>query len=185
MSLASCAQADAVASSPSAAKAARETDWANLHESIKPAKVVATSARDGRGLDKLMSAVEAALLSLCSKVDCVLPYSEAALLAEAHKVRCACDHSELEAPDHRVRPDHGFPLHGQCGEPERACVFVHACFLQTGTIIHEEYEDNGTHLVAYVPVSLRNRLEKVASSFSDEEPQRERASPGPASPESR
>lgn len=79
-------QADAVASSPAAAKAARETDWANLSEDITPDHIVATSARDGRGLDKLLAAVEASLLAMSNKVDCILPYAEAALLAEVHKV---------------------------------------------------------------------------------------------------
>ena len=75
-----------MASSPAAAKAARETDWANLSEDITPDHIVATSARDGRGLDKLLAAVEASLLAMSTKVDCILPYAEAALLAEVHKV---------------------------------------------------------------------------------------------------
>ena len=123
-------KADAVAASPTASKAARETDWSALHETITPSHIVATSARDGRGLDKLLTAVEAALLATCSKVDCVLPYAEAALLAEVHK---------------------------------------------TGTITTEEYVDIGTHIVAYVPSSLRNRLERAASDFSSESPQQQRA----------
>lgn len=118
-------KADAVAASPVASKAARETSWASLHPAITPQHIVATSARDGRGLDKLLSAIETALLATMSKVDCVLPYAEAALLAEVHK---------------------------------------------TGTIVSEEYVDDGTHLVSYVPTSLRNRIEKRAISFSAESP---------------
>ena len=82
--------------------------------------MVATSAHDGRGLDKLLAAVEAGLLATCSRVDCVLPYSCAALLAEVHK---------------------------------------------TGTIEVEDYVDDGTRIVAYVPASLRNRLEKASTRF--------------------
>ena len=61
----------------------------------------------------------------------------------------------------------------------------HATFLprvgsraQAGTIDVEEYVEDGTHVVAYVPTSLRNRLEKAATSFSDERPLRERPSSG-------
>jgi len=107
------------------AKVARETDWAGLHERATPRAIVATSARDGRGLDKLLAAVEAALLAQCSKVDCVIPYAEAALLAEVHK---------------------------------------------TSTITLEEYDEGGTHVIAYVPPSLRNRLEIKALTFSSEPP---------------
>ena len=99
---------------------AKTTKWSELHEAVTPFQVVAVSARDGRGLDKLLASVEAGLLAQCSRVDCVLPYSCAALLAEVHK---------------------------------------------TGTIEVEEYVADGTRLVAYVPGSLRNRLEKAASVF--------------------
>ena len=43
---------------------------------------------------------------------------------------------------------------------------------KTGTIVTEEYVDDGTHLVSYVPTSLRNRIEKRATSFSEESPTR-------------
>ena len=111
-------KADAVAASPEAAARAAATGWATLHEGITPCNVVATSARDGRGIPKLLGAVESALLAMAIEVDCVLPYAEAALLAEVHK---------------------------------------------TGTISVEEYVEAGTHLVAHVPASLRNRLEKACS----------------------
>ena len=60
-------KADAVAASPLASKAARETPWASLHPAITPQHIVATSARDGRGLDKLLAAIETALLATMSK----------------------------------------------------------------------------------------------------------------------
>ena len=79
-----------------------------------------------------LSAVEAALLALSTRVECVLPYAEAALLAEVHK---------------------------------------------TGTIETEEYVDDGTRLVAYVPDSLRNRLSRACaaagSCFEDDAPERD------------
>ena len=116
-------KADAVAADAAAAKLARETKWAELHDAVTPIQVVATSARDGRGLDRLLAGIEAGLLATCSRVDCVLPYACAALLAEVHK---------------------------------------------TGTIETEEYVDDGTRLVAYVPPSLRNRLEKACSKFESD-----------------
>ena len=106
-------KADAVAASAESAKAARRTNWQALHPEVTPAHVVATSARDGRGLDKLLAALEESLLALSSRIECVLPYAESALLAEVHKA---------------------------------------------GTIESEEYVEDGTDLVAYVPSSLRNRL---------------------------
>mmetsp|Transcript_143677 Transcript_143677/g.264890 ORF Transcript_143677/g.264890 Transcript_143677/m.264890 type:complete len:608 (+) Transcript_143677:2-1825(+) len=39
---------------------------------------------------------------------------------------------------------------------------------KAGTIVLEDYVFDGVHLIAYVPFSLRNRLAKVARSFSDE-----------------
>ena len=109
-------KADAVAADPEASQRARSTSWESLHEALTPSHVVATSAADGRGLDKLKAALEAALLALSSKIQCVLPYSESALLAEAHKA---------------------------------------------GTIESEEYVEDGTRLVAYVPPSLRNRVQRA------------------------
>ena len=122
-------KADAVAASEETARAARETSWQELHEDVTPVRLVATSARDGRGMEKLKAAVEAELLAICSRIECVLPYAEAALLAETHKV---------------------------------------------GTIQSEEYAEDGTRLVAYVPASLRNRIatacELAGTSFEDEAP---------------
>ena len=121
-------KADAVGADPELAARAASTDWAGLDDNVTPCQVVATSARDGRGLDKLLAAIEAALLRMAIEVDCVLPYSEAALLAEVHKM---------------------------------------------GTITVEEYVEQGTHVVAHVPLSLRNRLEKactlVGAPFASEE----------------
>ena len=124
-------KADAVAANPVAARLARETDWGGLYGALPPpAHVVATSAIDGRGLEKLRAAVEEALLSTCTRVDCVLPYAASAVLAEVHKA---------------------------------------------GTISLEEYVTDGTHLVAHVPTSLRNRIEKTCQSeglaFDAEAPQ--------------
>ena len=122
-------KADAVAASEETARAARETSWQELHEDVTPVRLVATSARDGRGMEKLKAAVEAELLAICSRIECILPYAEAALLAETHKV---------------------------------------------GTIQSEEYAEDGTRLVAYVPASLRNRIatacELAGTSFEDEAP---------------
>lgn len=112
-------KADAVGADPALAARAASTDWAGLDEEVTPCQVVATSARDGRGLDKLQLAIEAALLRMAIEVDCVLPYAEAALLAETHK---------------------------------------------TSTITTEEYVEQGTRLVAFVPASLRNRLEKACNA---------------------
>lgn len=162
-------QADAVAGSPTAAKVARETDWSKLHDAITPARVVATSARDGRGLDKLMSAMEVALLACCSKVDCVLPYAQAALLAEVHKVCCSPTSHGVTAFFVSAL------LIAYCTTRGRVLPFV--TLAQAGTIALEEYVDDGTHLIAYVPISLRNRLEKAASIFSGEQPKRRKAPP--------
>ena len=54
-------KADAVAADPEASQRARSTSWESLHEALTPSHVVATSAADGRGLDKLKAALEAAL----------------------------------------------------------------------------------------------------------------------------
>ena len=108
-------KADAVAKLPAEEGArVRDTDWKSLSEQIVPSQMVAVSARDGRGLDKLKAAVETQLLAMSIKVECVLPYAEAGLLAAVHKV---------------------------------------------GSIQTEEFVDAGTSLVAFVPASLRNRLE--------------------------
>ena len=108
-------KADAVAKLPAEEGArVRDTDWKSLSEQIVPSQMVAVSARDGRGLDKLKAAVEKQLLAMSIKVECVLPYAEAGLLAAVHKV---------------------------------------------GSIQTEEFVDAGTSLVAFVPASLRNRLE--------------------------
>jgi len=106
-------KADAVAADPAVAARARDTPWDDLHPAVAPQTIVATSSRDGRGIDKLLRAVEEILLALSTRVECVLPYADAALLAEVHK---------------------------------------------SGTIETEEYVSDGTRLVAFVPVSLRNRL---------------------------
>ena len=47
---------------------------------------------------------------------------------------------------------------------------------KTATIELEEYVEDGTHLIAYVPSSLRNRLEKAALRFEAQAPQRGGAS---------
>jgi len=112
-------KADAVGADPAIAARAAATDWTNLHEAVTPCEVVATSARDGRGLEKLQAAIERALLRAATEVDCVIPYAEAALLAELHK---------------------------------------------TSTISTEEYVEKGTRVVAHVPRSLRNRLEKACAT---------------------
>ena len=59
-------KADIVQSDGAAGERARQTDWAGdeLHEGYPPVQTVATSARDGRGLEKLKNALEAALLAL-------------------------------------------------------------------------------------------------------------------------
>lgn len=90
-------KADAVAADPIAAQAARETDWATLHPSVTPDHIVATSAQDGRGLDRLRNAVEATLLALSSRVQCVLPYAESALLAEVHKAGTIVEEEYVES----------------------------------------------------------------------------------------
>lgn len=108
-----------VAEEVDAAAALARTDWAGLYHSDPPCAICPISARDGRGVDGLLRAVEAGLLAASARVDLVLPYAEAALLAEAHK---------------------------------------------SGTITREDFTERGTHLVAHVPASLRNRLLKAVAA---------------------
>ena len=114
-------KADAVGACAEAAARAAAIDWMALHPAVRPADVVATSARDGRGLEKMLISIERLLLDTCPEVACILPYACSALLAEVHK---------------------------------------------TGTISVEEYVDRGTQIVAHVPPSLRNRLEKACEDQS-------------------
>ena len=89
--------------------------WGRLHDDVVPAHVVAVSAREGRGIDRLLATVEAALLAMNPKVEVLLPYSEGNLVSEIH---------------------------------------------QTGTVLEEEFEANGTRIVAYVPPSVYGKLRK-------------------------
>lgn len=77
-------KADALAADPEVQKTAFETDWIALYPGAAPA-LVAISAKDGRGMAKLLTALEDALLALQVPIDCVLPYSEAALVAEVKR----------------------------------------------------------------------------------------------------
>jgi hypothetical protein len=64
-------KADAVAADPAVAARARDTPWDDLHPAVAPQTIVATSSRDGRGIDKLLRAVEEILLALSTRVECV------------------------------------------------------------------------------------------------------------------
>ena len=101
-------KADAVAADPAIAKSAKETDWSGLHDAVTPRHIIATSARDGRGLEKLKAAVESTLLSLSIRIDCVLPYAESALLADVRMNGLTLGpHSPLHLHDsHRARTLH-------------------------------------------------------------------------------
>jgi GTP-binding protein HflX len=108
-------------------KVVQETDWISLSDDTAPLTLVATSAVDGSGVDKLLSTIEKTLQDLATKVDCVIPYREAWALNQVHT---------------------------------------------SGTVETEEYLEDGTRVVAYVPPSLRNRLKKIAAVFSEESPAR-------------
>jgi len=107
-------KADAVSVRPS-------TPWAELSEEVVPVKIVATSAKDGRGINALLKAIEDALRAQSVQVDFLLPWDKGNLLAEVHKA---------------------------------------------GSILSEEFTDKGTRVKAFVPYSLRNRLENVALEFN-------------------
>ena len=97
-----------------------DTPWATLSEDVVPVKVVTASAKDGRGIDTLLTAIEGILQAQSVKVDFVLPWDEGGLLTEVHKA---------------------------------------------GSILTEEFTEKGTRVVAFVPLSLNNRIKQVALDF--------------------
>ena len=109
-------KADAVSKKP-------DIDWAAISDPVKLFSVIPASARDGRGLDRLLATIEKALIAQSVRIDCLLPFSEGALVTEVHS---------------------------------------------KGTILSESFTESGTRLGAYVPLSLRNRIEKVATQFRAE-----------------
>jgi len=60
-------------------------EWADIHDVVKPMHTVVTSVKRGKGLLRLLTVLERALLLQSRKVECLLPYSAGDLLSEVHK----------------------------------------------------------------------------------------------------
>lgn len=147
-------KADAVGADPEIAARAAATDWLSLHDAVTPCEVVATSARDGRGLDKLQDAVENALLKVrLQRISRLIHLARRAFFGQ---LTCAssmcCSQMAIEI---------------NCVLPYAEAALL-AELHKSSTITCEEYVEEGTKVAAHVPFSLRNRIEKACMKAGTE-----------------